>query len=104
AEDGIRDDLVTGVQTCALPICAFAKNVGRIAKARLSDVTNVCALARALRAPEPRSSACVPCGFVGWKYPLHDSTTENRPRWCNEIGRASCRESGESLVGADALE
>src|SRR5207244_9149169 len=21
--DGIRDDLVTGVQTCALPICAF---------------------------------------------------------------------------------
>src|SRR5258708_31539936 len=23
AEDGIRDDLVTGVQTCALPICAL---------------------------------------------------------------------------------
>ena len=23
AEDGIRDDLVTGVQTCALPICQF---------------------------------------------------------------------------------
>src|SRR5947208_12543765 len=23
AEDGIRDDLVTGVQTCALPILAF---------------------------------------------------------------------------------
>src|SRR5438552_11601515 len=23
AEDGIRDDLVTGVQTCALPICRF---------------------------------------------------------------------------------
>src|SRR5207244_7274561 len=23
AEDGIRDDLVTGVQTCALPICHF---------------------------------------------------------------------------------
>src|SRR5258708_20161347 len=22
AEDGMRDDLVTGVQTCALPICA----------------------------------------------------------------------------------
>src|SRR5207244_8656373 len=25
AEDGIRDDLVTGVQTCALPICRFLK-------------------------------------------------------------------------------
>src|SRR5258708_26646983 len=24
AEDGIRDDLVTGVQTCALPICVAA--------------------------------------------------------------------------------
>src|SRR5258708_18568312 len=24
AEDGIRDDLVTGVQTCALPICGLA--------------------------------------------------------------------------------
>src|SRR5438552_13833434 len=23
AEDGIRDDLVTGVQTCALPICTY---------------------------------------------------------------------------------
>src|ERR671923_931122 len=26
AEDGIRDDLVTGVQTCALPICHYRRN------------------------------------------------------------------------------
>src|SRR5258708_9846149 len=26
AEDGIRDDLVTGVQTCALPIFAYASH------------------------------------------------------------------------------
>src|SRR5207244_6644300 len=26
AEDGIRDDLVTGVQTCALPICVVCQN------------------------------------------------------------------------------
>src|SRR5258707_9215767 len=32
AEDGIRDIGVTGVQTCALPICAF-KEVSRIAGA-----------------------------------------------------------------------
>src|SRR5207244_6217674 len=36
AEDGIRDDLVTGVQTCALPICEDGRFVpegqlGRIA-------------------------------------------------------------------------
>src|SRR5438552_12748338 len=31
AEDGIRDDLVTGVQTCALPICPrpLGKRTGR---------------------------------------------------------------------------
>src|SRR5207244_10012012 len=28
AEDGIRDDLVTGVQTCALPICEIASHRG----------------------------------------------------------------------------
>src|SRR5258708_10033539 len=27
AEDGIRDDLVTGVQTCALPICTLQEKV-----------------------------------------------------------------------------
>src|SRR5258708_24696278 len=31
AEDGIRDDLVTGVQTCALPICCL---MGRRASGR----------------------------------------------------------------------
>src|SRR5947208_11138937 len=53
AEDGIRDDLVTGVQTCALPICdnvldhslvylsadssaAFRASASRIARARFS--------------------------------------------------------------------
>src|SRR5947208_13017129 len=29
AEDGIRDDLVTGVQTCALPICDGGRLPGR---------------------------------------------------------------------------
>src|SRR6185436_8638693 len=32
AEDGIRDDLVTGVQTCALPICQGRVWTGRQAK------------------------------------------------------------------------
>src|SRR5207244_5153941 len=30
AEDGIRDDLVTGVQTCALPICSGRMSCARI--------------------------------------------------------------------------
>ena len=32
AEDGIRDDLVTGVQTCALPIYAAATRNGQYEK------------------------------------------------------------------------
>src|SRR5258708_27931992 len=31
AEDGIRDDLVTGVQTCALPISIFSKSTAFLA-------------------------------------------------------------------------
>src|SRR2546421_8416049 len=30
AEDGIRDLIVTGVQTCALPICPLAATAGRV--------------------------------------------------------------------------
>src|SRR6266545_5121393 len=30
AEDGIRDKLVTGVQTCALPICAAVSGLGML--------------------------------------------------------------------------
>src|SRR5258708_21184668 len=40
AEDGIRDDLVTGVQTCALPIsyCRHARNRGALAQGRIPFV------------------------------------------------------------------
>src|SRR5207244_9614482 len=43
AEDGIRDDLVTGVQTCALPISALFQNVinNRIAPLTVSSVGGV---------------------------------------------------------------
>src|SRR5258708_20202148 len=46
AEDGIRDDLVTGVQTCALPISATAKaffccTPPRNERARMSSPTGV---------------------------------------------------------------
>src|SRR5258708_40082285 len=30
AEDGIRDDLVTGVQTCALPICKYGDEADKL--------------------------------------------------------------------------
>src|SRR5256886_5735977 len=80
AEDGIRDLTVTGVQTCALPISAFA------GRARCAD--------RAFAAKRtlgwPRGS-----GFLRWPV----CRSEAGPQWTApaalhpyEIGRASCRE------------
>src|SRR5947208_17195194 len=43
AEDGIRDDLVTGVQTCALPICNLPGPEGKPGKD--ADVSEVLELA-----------------------------------------------------------
>src|SRR5438552_3542304 len=34
AEDGIRDDLVTGVQTCALPICSSSMSPNAVRRVR----------------------------------------------------------------------
>src|SRR5258708_27579478 len=40
AEEGIRDDLVTGVQTCALPIYALSKRAHRPPARRLPPTSN----------------------------------------------------------------
>src|SRR5258708_15216170 len=46
AEDGIRDDLVTGVQTCALPISNVFRSVGT---------------ASGIAAPTERNTLAYPC-------------------------------------------
>src|SRR5207244_5066862 len=55
AEDGIRDDLVTGVQTCALPIFAFSASVGRL-------LLFIAAVMRSPRPPKRSMSSPKPCG------------------------------------------
>src|SRR5207249_8123966 len=98
AEDGIRDLNVTGVQTCALPIsiagslfseieakAAFWQRPRRLAPARVTPPP-------ATRVPEaPSDVASMVEGF--------------RLAYSNlqEIGRASCREGGESGVVAGPL-
>src|SRR5258708_14941134 len=80
AEDGIRDDLVTGVQTCALPISG-----GSLAAKSLNDLV-------AMAAGELRS-------LPGLSI-VHLAGEEDRVRIAAvyashgmaEIGRASCRE------------
>src|SRR5207244_5180420 len=78
AEDGIRDDLVTGVQTCALPICFDAGGAGDRSRAEAP---------RRDRSPAPPASKPGnPRGAL--------------PASAAEIGRASCRERVWVGVGA----
>src|SRR5262249_56208581 len=89
AEDGIGDWSVTGVQTCALPIL----EVGFSSLGSFSDL-----FARA--AADALSPGCLT--LMGGAFAI----SEKRPRvllsdsTAREIGRASCRERGES-AGAD---
>src|SRR2546427_10685376 len=74
AEDGIRDLTVTGVQTCALPIC-FDQHEEEVADVREND-------------PAPHGGG-------------HGEDPQEDPE---EIGRASCRERVEISVVAVSLK
>src|SRR5687767_15193627 len=75
AEDGIRDKLVTGVQTCALPIFSRYDN-----DAQPSPPLAGCASRPAIATSPPAAPA-----VRRLRWPLR-----RRPR--GQIGRASCRE------------
>src|SRR5690606_40309610 len=92
AEDGIRAFHVTGVQTCALPICAslMLDLLGFAEKARGARlvVTGEGELdTRSLR-------GTVPIGVA------RAAARAGAPVVAVEIGRASCRGRGERSVGA----
>src|SRR5207244_6326306 len=78
ADDGIRDDLVTGVQTCALPISIRQVQDGGALMA-LADTVG--AAATILNLPDGAST----------------TTLESKTNFFAENGRASCRERGEEL-------
>src|SRR5207302_5504055 len=77
AEDGIRDFHVTGVQTCALPICSA------------SFPENTCSTASVFSSAKTRHLII----------PICSNCTRTRLPWCAaKIGRASCRERVECSV------
>src|SRR5687767_10492261 len=91
AEDGIRDKLVTGVQTCALPI---SNAVEKMITATFSPLK-----ARAAAQPDPDLGRIVP--FTGIRAHFHPepeapatsvSISSLAPFPHEQIGRASCRE------------
>src|SRR2546430_10514849 len=81
AEDGIRDLTVTGVQTCALPICTELKETivvkSRAAQTNFSFTTSGTELTQ-------KSDGSISLGgaFAGYTIPAPTL----------KIGRASCRE------------
>src|SRR5690606_39419623 len=96
AEDGIRDFHVTGVQTCALPIypvtvelpCAAIPVRGRVDAVALEVAVTALLLA-----------GVVTGGTVMVREPLGLEPDAVR----RQIGRASCRERGESAGGGVCL-
>src|SRR5205809_5729564 len=79
AEDGIRDVAVTGVQTCALPICFF----------QLMVVEEAGPVSDRRQAVRPDGTPGIYLNFAINNEPFGPSTQDNARL---EIGRASCRE------------
>src|SRR5206468_7807757 len=95
AEDGIRDLIVTGVQTCALPILFSRTKHGadKIAR-KLKAANHSVAVLHANRSQSQRVEALE--GFKSGKYEVMVATDiAARGIDVAEIGRASCRERVE---------
>src|SRR5690606_41080692 len=90
AEDGIRDFHVTGVQTCALPISWFSPDCRHYSRAK-----GVVPRSKAVR-----SLAWVVVRWAALVRPrvIILENVEEFATW--EIGRASCREKGDSTIEA----
>src|SRR5947208_6699497 len=87
-EDGIRDDLVTGVQTCALPICITTCEMtpgGTFVKNIVLPVINGATL-------QYQFGYEVNPGWGHLKTVVTPYGSTTTLKYLNKIGRASCRE------------
>src|SRR5690606_40352981 len=123
AEDGIRDFHVTGVQTCALPICArqfprtpFSRPVthpaswGRTRPTRQRPRRNPrvlacrsCPTTFTACSPSPAAARWSPAAAPASATPSPRRSAAPEPRSSSspaarKLGRASCRENIEGLV------
>src|SRR5207247_5992222 len=86
AEDGIRDPLVTGVQTCALPISTVEGELYHVrARVAAGDTEPVSVVVAALGPAMLKVAGTLADGTI---------TSWVGPKTLGEIGRASCRERG----------
>src|SRR5207244_7366221 len=100
AEDGIRDDLVTGVQTCALPISVSPGQSLWRALGNADHLDRPVPLPAASRPPDRRSGER---GRSAAPRRFHEVMMKPGQLFgalIIEIGRASCRERGDvGVVG-----
>src|SRR5207247_6499538 len=92
AEDGIRDPLVTGVQTCALPICLGVMiTVGPHPPLHPEVIMTP--------RPDPQTARVRPGCYLARYTPVL-LPTEGTTGLNYEIGRASCRERAQTYAVA----
>src|SRR5207244_7188120 len=75
AEDGIRDDLVTGVQTCALPISEVSKNSSTALSSNEGE------LARSITTCVPAMASLRPSPVMVLTPVLGEAATTSWPPW-----------------------
>src|SRR2546429_8243658 len=98
AEDGIRDVAVTGVQTCALPICTAIDLLPSLKVPEGRGFLRVsCTRTTPLLHPEsaleiPRSAALCPARAARRHASIFSFQRFTSTSYAIEIGRASCRE------------
>src|SRR2546425_2487799 len=88
AEDGIRDKLVTGVQTCALPISASLAQSAR----DMRGASGYTPASRIRRPPSPPSTGSWFAGQVTSLTPSRRAILGNIQR--SHVSRASCEGTG----------
>src|SRR5207244_9492508 len=98
---GIRDDLVTGVQTCALPISLMAR-VRAGAKVIIENGARPVAVLHTAEPVRRSISECIALAKAHeeetGKASSIQTSRKTLKKFSAKIGRASCRERGERSV------
>src|SRR5207244_4990210 len=101
AEDGIRDDLVTGVQTCDLPISGGREDLKRRS---VFGIATVCDKG-SKKPPDPAGQDVFTCDNQK-QHADHETPEKGSslvPVAYRQIGRASCRARGYRSRGRGAV-
>src|SRR5205823_11733879 len=102
--DGIRDKLVTGVQTCALPILHVPRHPLQLTRFGTAAAMPAAVLARAWKTPQARAlfGGVAAHALSPLTYPMSSAVGMALICAGHKIGRASCRERGWVEGGARA--